>query len=145
MKGFTVKRPVYNIALTEKRGEISQIKLAPSDCLLIQIPFQMQTDMHRHSCMIKPVKQYININLGEISLILFLLTFGLDQAKTERNQIKHTRLLVHTHTHTDKTKTNPLQTQRASMQAGINQSSSQADEVYFTLKEWPTLRSTRDH
>lgn len=37
-----------------------------------------------------------------------------------------------------KTKRNPLQTWKPSMQAGINQSSSQADEVYFTLKEWPT-------
>lgn len=50
------------------------------------------------------------------------------------------------HIHTDcKTKTNPPQTLRESTRARINQSSSQADEVYFTLKEWPTLRSKRDH
>lgn len=60
----------------------------------------------------------------------------MNEARTERNLIKCTHY---------KTKTNPLLTPRASMQAGINQISSQADKVYFTLKEWPTLRSTRDH
>lgn len=29
------------------------------------------------------------------------------------------------------------------MQAGINQRSSQADEVYFTLKKWPTLHRSQ--
>lgn len=79
-----------------------------------------------------------------------LLTRDVDQTETERNHTRRTHAHVHTcahaHMHTDgKTKTNSQQTQRASMQAGINQSSSQADEVYFTLKEWPTLCSSRDH
>lgn len=58
----------------KKGAEISQIKLKPSYCLLIQIPFQMQTDMQVHSCMIELVTQNINIILGEISLILYSLT-----------------------------------------------------------------------
>lgn len=37
----------------------------------------------------------------------------------------------------------PCRHRDAGMQAGINQSSSQADEVYFTLKKWPTLRGSR--
>lgn len=52
---------------------------------------------------------------------------------------------MHTDSKTTPPPPPPLQTQRASMQAGINQSSSQADEVYFTLKEWPTMRSSRGH
>lgn len=37
----------------------------------------------------------------------------------------------------------PCRHRDTGMQAGINQSSSQADEVYFTLKKWPTLRCSR--
>ena len=107
------------------------------------MPFQMQTDIQVHACMIELVKQNIYIILEEISLILHVWAQSLEQANNERTHTNRTHM--HTFTHTQQTQTNPLQTPGASMQAGINQSSSQADEVYFTLKEWPTLRSTRGH
>lgn len=80
MKGFTVKRLAYISA-----REISEIKLTPSYCLLIQIPFLTQTDMHQRSRMIKRVKQNINIILLEISMILYLLALGMAQLKTEKS------------------------------------------------------------
>lgn len=67
---------------------MSQIKLTPSYCLLIQIPSEMQTDVHGHSRVNEPVKQNINIILCEISLILHLLAIGADQAETKGNQTR---------------------------------------------------------
>lgn len=59
--------------------------------------------------------------------------------KTKKNA-KHTEARIHTDISPP-----PLRTQRASMQTGINQSSSQADEVYFPLKEWLTMCNSGGH
>lgn len=82
------------------------------------MPFQMQTDTQVHACMIELVKQNIYIILEEISLILHFWAQSLEQANTERTNMKHTHM--HTFTHTANTDKPPADT--GGKHAGRNKS-----------------------